>query len=105
MWIEGDLNNVIQCLKEKSSPSWMSENIINASKNIINTFKEFNISHNYREGNCVANYFAITEVRINTRKVWYNKDTMDFEVQSLLMHDQTHGRYKEIPTIFDDEIH
>lgn len=103
VWIEEDSNNIIQFLKGKSSTSWKIKNIINASKNLINTFKEFYITHNYRERNSVANYFANIGVRINTRKVWFNEDTLNFKVRSLYMHDQTHDKYEEIPTMFYDE--
>lgn len=70
--------------------------------NIIKTFDESYISYNYREVNCVADYFANMGFRLNSRKTWFKEDTLGVEVWSFLMHNQTHGRFEEIPTKFDD---
>lgn len=71
--------------------------------NIIKNFDESYISHNYREVNCVADYFANMGVILNSRKTWFKEDTLEVEVQSFLMLDRTHSRFEEIPTKFDDE--
>lgn len=70
---------------------------------IIKTFDESYISHNYREVNFVADYFANVGVRLDLRKTWFKEGTLEVEVRSFLMLDRTHGRFDGIPTKFDDE--
>lgn len=58
-------------------PSWTIENIIKVSMNVIKTFEDSYISHNYREFNCVADYFSNRGVRLDTRKTWFREDTLE----------------------------
>lgn len=58
VWLEGDPNNIVQCLKGLSSPSWTIKNIISQAKEIINSLELCIVSHNYRETNTIVDWVA-----------------------------------------------
>lgn len=65
VWLEGDCNNTIRCLKGISPPSWTISNIITKARDIIYSFENCHISHGYGEVNAIANWVANVAVRLD----------------------------------------
>ena len=58
LWLEGDSNNIIKCLRGEHPPSWSIKNMMEEMKNILLSFKRVFASHVYRKGNGAADWMA-----------------------------------------------
>jgi ribonuclease HI len=54
LWLEGDSNNIIHCIRGETDPSWTISNIIEEIKAKIRLFDKVHISHVFQEANAVA---------------------------------------------------
>ena len=88
IWIEGDSLNIINCLNKINPPLWTINNIISKAFNIINSFQNCIISHNYREANGLANW-ASNVVCCNDHKIiWESYDTLPPDGHDHVKHDK-----------------
>lgn len=103
VWLEGDSNNIVQCLKGLSSPSWTIKNIISQAKEIINSFKLCVVSHNYRETNTVADWAVNMAVRADHTMSWRGELDLPHEVCALLIYDRVYG-YEGVISNYDNAL-
>lgn len=97
LWIEGDSNNIIKCLKGTSKPSWTINNIIKATKDLINTFEKCFISHIYREANGSTNWAANVAVIQHKMITWKGEEHIPDDVRTIIFKD----RYNSTPKIIN----
>lgn len=92
LWLEGNSNNIINCLKEISKPSWTIDNIIQEIESILNTMENYFISHVYRESNKTVDSIANVAVRLNQRMCWQGDIVLPMEVMSSINYDMVNGK-------------
>lgn len=93
VWLEGDSNNIIQCLFSKHKPSWNIKCWIEKERDLLKSFQNHNISHAYREANGLADYFAKLGVSTNDEKVWGLGDNISAEIKAFMLYDLAQGRH------------
>lgn len=91
VWIEGDSNNIIQCLKGKQKPSWSISYWIEDSIDIIRSFKKYYISHIYREGNGVTDLSTNYGVKRDKIIFWNDVDRVPEDVGQLVAYERLHA--------------
>lgn len=104
VWIEGDSNSIIKCLKGENRDSWTIENLIKSSIEIIQIFERSFISHAHRKLNTMVDCLANLGMKSKSKSTWYGEDTLVGDVKALLSYDQTHGKIGNLHTFFDDAI-
>lgn len=85
VWLEWESLNIINNMKKYFSPSLSVESIIMDAIKILNSFDEYYISHNFREGNGLADFFANLGVRGS--REWDVNDPLPTEAISSINHD------------------
>jgi len=55
LWLEGDLNNIIKCIKGNSHSSWLITNLIDETCKTLAKFDRVHVTHIFYEANLVAN--------------------------------------------------
>jgi ribonuclease HI len=58
LWLEGDSNNIINCINCITQPSWSIANLVEETRTILAKFKSVHITHVFREANLMAYWFA-----------------------------------------------
>ncbi|XP_059068697.1 uncharacterized protein LOC131859155 [Cryptomeria japonica] len=101
VWLKGDLNNIIRCLKGLSPPSWTIKNIISFSKEIIKSLEWCVISYNHRETNSMADWVANMIVRVDQMISWRGELDLPNDARPILVYDRVYGKDGEIS---DDNI-
>lgn len=84
LWLEGDSNNIIKCLKGEHPPSWNIINIFEETKQILNSFEKVYISNEYRESNSISDWMANDAVKSDKPKKWINGASLPMEVKCLI---------------------
>ena len=69
IWIEGNSLNIINCLNKVNSPSWTINNIIGKVVDLISSFENCVVTHNYRETNQVADWAANVACKSDERLI------------------------------------
>ena len=54
IWLEGDSNNIIKCLRGEHPLSWSIKNMMEETKDILHSFKKVYVSHVYHDANVVV---------------------------------------------------
>lgn len=85
VWVEGDSLNIINNLRNISHPSWMVESLINDALNILDSFNQYFISHVYKEGNRLADFFA--NYGVNDYLEWGEHVLLPLEACSIIHHE------------------
>ena len=96
LWLEGDSKNIIDCLNKKTEPTWMVGNIIEESIQILSTFKNIHMAHEYREANHVADRLANWATRDDENKRWNNGQDLPREILDLIEWEQIPRRLGSI---------
>lgn len=65
LWLKGDSNNIIRCIKGITQPSWSIADLIEETRNLVQNFECVHITHVYREANLVADWFANEAFRLD----------------------------------------
>ena len=84
LWLEGDLLNIINCLKGVVPPLWTIQNIIEETHADLGKFKRVHIGHVYREENPMADWFTNEAMRRNMVMSWNNHDIFRMAVNEIL---------------------
>lgn len=85
IWIEGDSNNIIKCLKGTFKPSWSINNIIKATRDLINTFEKSYMSHIYREVNGSTDWAANAVVNQDEMITWKGEQGLLEDVRLIIL--------------------
>ncbi len=51
LWLEGDSNKIIRCIKGITQPSWTIANLIEETHTFLDNFKCVHVTHVYKEDN------------------------------------------------------
>lgn len=70
VWLEGNSLNIINCLKEKYTPSWMINRLFLESINILNLFNKYKVTHVFWEGNYVTDRLESLGVHYQIMLSW-----------------------------------
>lgn len=97
LWIEGDSNKIIKCLKGTSKPSWSIHNIITSTIDLISTFKNCHISHIYWEANGSVDWAANAAVKSEEITMWMGERGLPKDVRQIISNE----RYRSTPKILD----
>lgn len=99
LWIEGDSNNIIKCLKGTSKTSWTINNITKATRDLIDTFEKCFISHIYHAANGSVDWAANVAVIQDKMIIWKGEENIPNDVRSIIFKDQ----YNSIPKIINGQ--
>ena len=91
LWLEGDSLNIINCILGVTKPSWTIESIIEDLKLDLNKFKNYHVSHVYREANTVADWFANEAVACNSVMTWGSNNDFPVAATELIRKEKIHG--------------
>ena len=84
LWLEGDSNNIIRCIKFITQPSWSIANIIEETRSILEYFECVYVTHVYREANTMEDWFSNEAVRQDKLMTWNSGRNFLKEVKSLI---------------------
>ena len=70
LWLEGESNNIIRCIKGDLHLAWTITNIIEEICTKLGKFECIHVSHEYREANSVANWFTNEAVKKDMVMIW-----------------------------------
>ena len=84
LWLEGDSNNIIKCLKGEHYSFWSIKNMVEETKQILLTFERVYVSHEYREENLAANWMANEVVKRDMSYRWTNGDSVPTTFKSMI---------------------
>ncbi len=85
IWLEGDSLNTIDYLNKVTTPSSTIHNIIFKSINLINSFDECVITHNYRVANMAVDWVANMACKSHIKIVWHNGSDTPFPTHLIIM--------------------
>ena len=88
IWLEGDSLNIINCLNKNTIASWTISNIIYESIQIINSFDNCVVSHNFREANGTADSATNVACRNDQTIIWDTHDPLPLEARLLFHNDK-----------------
>ena len=91
LWLEGDSNNIINCIKHISHPSWTIANIIEEIHAILDKFESVHVTHVFREVNPVADWFTNEVVRLDKLLTWHLGRNLGVEAKSLIELENIQG--------------
>ena len=91
LWLEGDSLNIINCILGVTKPSWTIESIIEDLKMDFRKFKNYHVSHVYREANVVADWFANAAVTCNSMMTWGNNNNFLAAAMELIRKEKIQG--------------
>ena len=100
IWLEGDSLNIINCLNKVSKPSQTINNITGKAIDLINSFENCVVTHNYRETNQVANWAANVACKSDEKLIWSQSDIIPIVGILLIEHDKARSKQK---CFVDDE--
>ena len=84
LWLEGDSNNIIRCIKGVIQPSWTIANIIEEILSTLRNFDSLHVNHEYREVNSMADWFTNEVVKQDKVMILNLGGNIPEEVKSLI---------------------
>ena len=91
LWLEGDSLNIINMLNNRNMVMWNIEGSILEIKNLLNKFYNVIISHNYQEGNKVADWIANKAANVNSKMTWANNLSKEGDLKVIINYDMTNA--------------
>ena len=91
LWLEGDSLNIINCILGVTKPSWTIESIIEDLILDLRKFKNYHVSHVYREANMVADWFSNEAVACNSMMTWGRNNHLPTAANELIRKEKIHG--------------
>ena len=91
LWLEGDSLNIINYILGVTNPLWTIESIIEDLKMDLRKFKNYHVSHVYREANVVADWFANAAVTCNSMMTWGNNNNFIAAAMELIRKEKIQG--------------
>lgn len=87
LWVEGDSMNIINYLCGTHPPSWNVDHLIKDTIIMLQSCDETWVSHVYREGNSLADFFANEAVTLNEFRSWEKGLILHKKARILLRND------------------
>lgn len=84
LWLEGDSNNIINCINCITQPSWSIANLVEETRAILDKFESVYVTHVFREANPMVNWFANKGVRLDKLLTWFSRRNILVEAKSLI---------------------
>ena len=84
LWLEGDSNNIINCINRKTQPSWLIANLVKETFAILAKFESVHVTHVFREANPMEDWFANKVVRSDKLLTWQSGRNILVEAKSLI---------------------
>ena len=94
--LEGDSNNIIRCIKGVIQPTWTIAHIIEEIHTSLGNFDSIHVSHDYKEANSVADWFANEAVKQEKVMIWNTGEDTPKNVKSLIKLKKIQGGLRDI---------
>lgn len=96
LWLEGDSNNIINCINGNSLPSWSIVNLIEETRDTLAKFENIHVTHVFKEANPIADWFSNKGVGSEKLIIWQSGKDILTEAKTLIDLEKIQGCTVEI---------